>query len=526
MRVLLATLHFGLLRNFESVVEALAREGHEVLLAAEEGDRLGGDRLADALSTRSPNVRMVHVPRVDEPGVDLGQRARVALDYFRCQAPPFAESPKLAARLRERVPRGFLSLDRWLGRGAVVSLLSAIESTLEPSPAIRAWLEAQAPDVVLLTSLTHYRSLAPELHRAAASLGVPTVACIYSWDHLSSKAHLRRAPEAVFVWNDVQAGEARRLHGLPAEIIAVTGAQCYDQWRERRPSRDAAQFARDLGLDPAAPFLLYVCSALTPSPDEPAFVERWIAALRKSQSPRVREMGILIRPHPERLHEWAGRDLSQHANLVIRGGAPLDDSGKDEYFDTLSHAAGVVGLGTSAFLEAAVVGRPVFTITPPEFAVHQTSMQHFRYLLDVGQGLPVRAASIPEHVAQLEAVMDGDLSWRARQATFLDAFIRPSDSTRPATAVFVDAVRQAARTPVRPAPAASWRARWASRAAVSAARFGPVRGWLRDEHERAHHLGLQEKAAVKGRKRRERRRRQVLQLVRRLVPGSHPPSSS
>ena len=86
--------------------------------------------------------------------------------------------------------------------------------------------------------------------------------CVWSWDHLSSKALIRDMPQRVFVWNDTQKTEAVRLHGVPSERVVVTGAQCYDQWFGRQPVRPRAEFCRRVGLQDDRPYLLYVCSAL------------------------------------------------------------------------------------------------------------------------------------------------------------------------------------------------------------------------------------------------------------------------
>ena len=51
-KVLLSALHFGFLRNFESVIGGLAERGHDVVLAADEEEDLGGRQLAVALAAR------------------------------------------------------------------------------------------------------------------------------------------------------------------------------------------------------------------------------------------------------------------------------------------------------------------------------------------------------------------------------------------------------------------------------------------------------------------------------------------
>jgi hypothetical protein len=254
---------------------------------------------------------------------------------------------------------------------------------------MQRWIGEQAPDAALFASLTNSRSTSMEQFKAARAAGVPTAACVMSWDHLSSKALLHIPPELTVVWNDVQKREAVEMHGIAPDRIAVTGAQCYDQWFERQPSRSREEFCRDAGLDPHRPFVLYVCSTMSPVPDpvEPVFVKRWVEALRASADPMLQTAGVLVRPHPERTKEWAGVSLDGFDNVVMRGRNPIDAAAKAEYFDSLYHSAAVVGLCTTAFIEAGIVGRPVLTLQLPEYQIHQEGMAHFRYLLDVEGGL-------------------------------------------------------------------------------------------------------------------------------------------
>ena len=65
------------------------------------------------------------------------------------------------------------------------------------------------------------------------------------------------------------------MHGVPADRVHVTGAQSYDHWWGRRPSRAREEFCARVGLRPDRPFLLYVCSSLfRGTVDEPEFVAR------------------------------------------------------------------------------------------------------------------------------------------------------------------------------------------------------------------------------------------------------------
>ena len=164
---------------------------------------------------------------------------------------------------------------------------------------IEAFIAAQAPDVVLITPLVDIGSPQLDHFAAARRLGLRTVLPVGSWDHLSSKALLRAVPDRVLVWNETQRAEAVELHGVPADRVVVTGAQCYDQWFDRAPSRACRRSATASVCGPDRPFVLYVCSSLFRGTTiEPAFAERWIQAVRGSADPRLKDIGILVRPHP------------------------------------------------------------------------------------------------------------------------------------------------------------------------------------------------------------------------------------
>ncbi len=287
----------------------------------------------------------------------------------------------------------------------LTACLTAIERALPRQDELDALMRDHRPDVLLLTPLLHLGSSQIEVLRSARAMGVRTALCVGSWDHLSSKARIRELPDRVFVWNDTQRWEATELHGVPADRITVTGAQCYDQWFGRSPARTREQFCTMLKLPADRPFLLYVCSALYPrSPTEARFVRRWIEEIRASDDPMLRSAGYSreTAPHPAWRSgtTWTCRTCP---DVTLYGSLPLDERSKEDYFESLHYSAAVVGLNTSAFLEAAIVGRPVHTIVDPEFRERQEGTLHFHYLLSVGGGVLRLARSFDEHRAQLSA---------------------------------------------------------------------------------------------------------------------------
>jgi hypothetical protein len=276
---------------------------------------------------------------------------------------------------------------------------------------------------------------------------------------LSSKALIRVVPDTVIVWNETQREEAQRFHGIEPERVLVTGAQCFDTWFDRVPTRDRQAFGVRAGVDVGQPFLLYVCSALFKnSPPEVAFVRRWIAAIRAAEDRRVRDVPILVRPHPQRVEEWEGttaEQLDATGRTTLWGSNPIDADGRADYFDSMYHAAAVIGLNTSALVESAIVDRPVFTVLLPEYRDNQEGTFHFHHLLRVGDGFLNASRSLDEHVAQVAGVFSGEGLRRNRP--FVEQFVRPRGASVPATPVFVDAVEGLVADPApRPQPAPLW----------------------------------------------------------------------
>ena len=468
MKILFLARHFSYLRLFESAIAELAERGHTLHLSADREESLGGAELVERLAGRYPRVTIGWTPgRQAGAWADLGRKLRLGIDYLRFLDPRYDATPRLRGRSEERTP----ALVLWLvklpllrtpgGRRVLGWVMRQFEQAVPQSRELKAYYQEQAPDVVLITPLVDLGSPQLDHYLSARALGLRTVLCVGSWDHLSSKSLLRAIPDLVTVWNGTQRNEATELHRVPAERIVVTGAQCYDQWFGREPSRSREEFCERAGLDPGRPFVLYVCSSLFKNTaNEARFAESWIQHVRGSADPVLREAGLLIRPHPRRIDEWQQIDLTEFKNVTLFGSHPVDPVTKDDYFDSLYYASAVVGLNTSAFLEAAVVGKPVLSILLPEISEdNQEGTIHFHYLLDVGGGLLETARSLGEHVTQLAATLTDPGPGIERARRFTAEFIRPHGLEEPSTPRFAAAIEEAALvpspTPIGAPPAAA-----------------------------------------------------------------------
>lgn len=538
MKLLFVARHFTYFRNFDGVIRQLAERGHQVHLAAEREESLGGRALVDRLAAASPAITVGEVPpRADQRWFSIATAIRQSLDYLQYAAPLYDAAPRIRERAWERTPQLAVSLARWPGRRLVERSLEGMERAIPTDVAIDRWLEEQRPDVVLLTPLIELGSPQVDILKSAMRVGIRTACAVWSWDHLTSKARMRQAPDRVLVWNEIQRHEAMTLHGIETERITVTGAQCFDQWFDRRPSRTRDQFCQDAGLDPAQPIVLYLCSALfRGSPSEAQFACRWAEHVRRSASPRLRTAAILVRPHPQRMYEWDGVRLPD--GVAFRGSHPIDDAGRNEYFDALYHAAAIVGLNTSALIEGAIVDRPVLTILLPEFQESQGGTLHFRYLLDGPDAMLHAAPDVDGHLSQLDAALAGTLP--NRNHAFVRRFVRPQGRDVAATPAFVGAVESlAARSAAAPTAHAARVWQPVVRAWYRAADRPLVQSWmleashaieerdradrieLKQRHRRRHDEERHSRVSAKAERRRVKRRRQrVTQLkaaVRRVL---------
>lgn len=445
-------------RNFSGVIGDLAKRGHEVTIvlqrSAMEPSAL---RTLDQLTARWPTVKACVLP---ERSGAFGLLAKVlarAIDYLYFQRPVFAEAPILRIRMEHRTHSAVRAL---AGPFAVSALrepalraLIALERALPRSAAIVNAIRELRPDVAVFSPLIDVGTDQFEHLRCTRRIGIPSVFAVHSWDNLSTKSLLREPTDEVAVWNFRQVEEALAFHDVPRERVTVTGAPTYDRCFAYRPAENRDAFLTRLGLGPGRPTLLYVGSATPTYCEKPEaeFTRRWIEAVRAAEDPRLASANIIMRPHPKRALDWTNLQPGPGVVVFPRSGEnPVDDDAFESYALSLFHADCVVGINTSAMIEAGIFGKPVLTVLDPAHAGSQTGTFHFRYLLEQdGQpGLLRAAASLPEHVAQLADALDRSPADAAAARAFVTTFVRPLGPDMPATAIFADFIERVGTEPV------------------------------------------------------------------------------
>jgi Met-10+ like-protein len=472
--------------TFAGTIRVLIERGHSVALAVQEHSDTRADQYRDWIDSPAtpkpgqsgPRFSLVRCPahRTDR-WADVAWLLRSLRDCVHYQQPGMRNATKLQARsvqkLREelRIEADNESVAKAL-RGLPVAQVGRLdevfalaERQLPVDPVYESFLREQAPDVMLISPLVHFGSAQADFVAAARAVGVPVGMLLYSWDNLSTKGCLHRPPDWMFVWNERQRAEARALHEFAADRVIITGAPRFDSFFELKPRLTRQAFHAPLGLDPAKPTLLYVCSSVLVSASELPFVRDWLAAIRAS-SGSLRECNVLVRPHPD-IELLAEEQRSEEEILwpSVRGAKgfvsrPFDDPraivlktsdrARQGLFESLYHSAAVVGLNTSAELEAAIVGRPVYTVIAGDDAADgQSSTLHFHYLLEEHGGCVRRANSLAEHIEQLQGELD-----RPRESAeirrFAGEFLRPHGIEQPVAPVFAEAIERAVQSGARP----------------------------------------------------------------------------
>jgi hypothetical protein len=442
MRVLVQFPFPGYLRIYGSTVRLLADRGHEVLLSYDRRDK-GRDPSASVVEAHE---RIELVPPIPAGTRRLERQVgqlRAAADYLRYLDPQFADAPYLRERLEHNLDGSLQRLTRVryghpLARPSFRAALAA-ERLVPSDRGVERAIAAHSPDVVFVSPLlgrSDRNRRQTDTVKAARRLGIPVGAGIASWDHLTTKGVVKAVPDRLYVWNGIQRDEAVALHRVPRERVVVTGAQLFDGWFDREPTRSREELLRSLGLDPAAQVVLYVGSSpnIAPGDVEVAFVRRWLEAVRPLG------VAVLVRPHPYSFEAWGGVDLGPGAEVVPRVAPALPMTPEDDalYYDSINAASAVVGINTSAMVESFIQRRPVLTVRAPEFRATQEGTLHFRHLSSASGGALQAADTLEEHAAQLRAVLNEPDILREPIESFLRVFVRPRGLQTPATEILAD----------------------------------------------------------------------------------------
>ena len=434
-RLLIASRNLALLRaHYEDVIVALVEAGAEVSVRFVNEKGLNAEDYRRTLVRRGCDVRVSPLPPFDRSHGDLlTLRLRELANLLRFYHPDYRGRDWLRDSKFDKAAPGPLRWARRLGRlGSRLPMLAirlgaSVDRVVPPAPSARALVAGEQPDAVAVADLIRAPQLV-DLLKAAAWERISTASWIQSWDNLSSKGLLHFTPDRVFVWNETQRDELARYHRVPARHACVTGAQTFDHWFNGDSPSSRAEFCAQNGLDPERPIILYLASSRQVESPSTFFV-RWFDAIRTSGDPALEGASVLVRPHPTAVDPWLGlnRTYPRLAVSPSTTAAPINSPEYRRRFrDELHHAGVAVGLNTSGMIDAAIFGKPVCTVEPPELAGVQRGTVHFEYLMTVAGGFVRTTPGLEEHLRVLAELVRQDPDERdERSNRFVQEFIRP-----------------------------------------------------------------------------------------------------
>ena len=437
-----------LLRSIPDVIHQLLDGGVEMLFS---GSKVKTLRIPDEILIR-PGTSVVELPlrRTGDGGHSVTVfRAMADLTRFLSSDLQDASWRRVLVARRLLKLIGHLDYDVAAQSAAGLQLpdrvhaqLSAtfreVERLLPPPPRLTEAIDRLGVDAVLLVTRCTSGGFEPDVIKVAQRLGMRSAMLVISWDNLSSKAVLNEHPDRLLVWNEVQAGEAVELHGIPRERVCVVGAANFDRFFSEIEAETRITAGRQRGKGAR---ILYLCSSTNVAPQEPVVLARWLAALRATEDARLREAHVVVRPHPKTtkvFESWTAPDKRVRLVNPHPREAPLARA--------LAEVDAVVALNTSAEIEAAIAGAPVLTFRAGTDAPGQEGSKHFPYLLEANGGFVIDAPDLEEHLRRLAAVLHGEHD-RAATARALERFIRPAGLARSVSPLVASAVLELARQP-------------------------------------------------------------------------------
>ncbi len=431
--------HAGFFRNFEKVIEQLLANGVDIHVHFSRKHKTisMGDYYLPALEA---NGRLTY--SICKVYLSSAERVRIIRDILQYSRRAYNHATNLHNRFYKLQKTELLSKEEYLHLRKIFALIpNFLKDTVdwffekkdEKIPVdlrVVDMIKKINPDYVIVTPLVNFASREIDLVKVARSLGIPTLLATASWDNLTSKGRIKIQPDHVAVWNRQMEKEATELHGVPAKHIWITGAPPFDYLFELKPSRDRKEFCHFLGFKPTHPIIVYLCSSESVAgKDECRFIKHW---KRTCYRGGFKKANILVRPHPMALRGWhkllqgVSSDVAEKWGLKIwpfQTKHPVTDEKRADFFDTLYHADAVVGLNTSAMIEAAILGKPILTILEHDVTESQTGNLHFQYLTK--GGFMYQAKDMEEHVCQLSTVIENPEGVAEACKRFVMDFVRP-----------------------------------------------------------------------------------------------------
>lgn len=331
---------------------------------------------------------------------------------------------------------------------AFQKILRSIEQKIPAQPRIKNQIKRHKPDLVIALPLVNADSRENEYIQASLALGIPCVYSMYSWDNIESKATFQSRPNYNIVWNKSLADQLASGHDIPSDRIFITGAPRFDRLLDAKNEYvlPREEFCKRAGIDANRKYFLYVASTFlvnskfTKALNEDKIVLEIAAAFQKN--PRTSAVDMLVRPHPNNTGIVKTILEKKPDNISIypkHGEFPDTEQKRMMFYNSIYHGVAVVGVNTTAFLEASALDKPCVTIITESFGETQ-QVPHFHHLIDADF---LELANGTEELTDcISKILDGVDSRSDQRHAFVENFLRPLEPNRSASEAYADLVEK------------------------------------------------------------------------------------
>lgn len=456
MRVLFVSANYSYYFAIDPVVRELCRRGHEVTLVTGRREKRNfpdislrnaqrdfPDFVVRPLLKRDPFLRgfvrnlrellnYAHVLNHESTRLwDVVLWGR----FFPAWLWSIVNTPAARAKLKDR---------------AFQRKLRALERKIPVSAKIRREIRRINPDVVLVLPLVNPDALENEYMLAAQAMDIPALYAMSSWDNTSTKGTFHGYPDYSLVWNKPLADELVNLHGHPRETIYMTGtprfSHLFKGFKVEEHILAREEFSREVGLETNKPYILYMCSTFLVNSKrkkemDEAIIIREIARAMEAD-PLTKDLNLLVRPHPLNMIFFPKFLESKPQNVIvypINGEIPDTEEKIKRYNSSIYHAAAVMGVNTTAYLEVAALDRPCISLYFEEY-VETQQLPHFHHLED--GGFLETAGDPAEAVEVVKKILNGADDLAGQRREFVKNFLKPVGSDKPSDEYFADLVEK------------------------------------------------------------------------------------
>ena len=226
-----------------------------------------------------------------------------------------------AAALGRRTTRRIVEiLSRLLGFRPILRLLTRLEQELHvrlrTTREFDELLDEIRPDLVFNGS--HIHGVAAELPcRLAQHRGIPTAGFLFSWDNLTTQTRVMVPYDDYLVWTETIRREFLKIYPeVDANRVKAVGTPQFDFHERPDFLLSREEICREIGIDPARPFVLYTTGIDDHFPQEHHHVAR-VAELLDQQFRDADEA-----EKPQLVVRTYAKGTSREMNELARSGLP------------------------------------------------------------------------------------------------------------------------------------------------------------------------------------------------------------